>query len=131
MSRLMDRPLRPAMHPGWNHETQLLSWVLSYDNTHPPVPLAITTASAALALSNVPLVRAIAGVTVSARRGEKHIGVTVCRVCSGNGWLVGGHRTGDRGHEFRTQDMEFCTVRDGDALGVRASGRAGRSCASL
>ncbi|CAM9842027.1 unnamed protein product [Ascophyllum nodosum] len=64
VSRLMDRPLRPAMHPGWNHETQLLSWVLSYDNTHPPVPLAITAASAALALSNVPLVRAIAGVTV-------------------------------------------------------------------
>lgn len=65
MSRLMDRPLRPAMHPGWFHETQLLSWVLSYDTVHPPVPLAITAASAALALSNVPLVRAIAGVTVS------------------------------------------------------------------
>lgn len=64
MSRLMDRPLRPVMHPGWFHETQLLSWVLSYDNTHPPVPLAITAASAALALSNVPIDRAIAGVTV-------------------------------------------------------------------
>ncbi|CAM9488034.1 unnamed protein product [Ectocarpus sp. 6 AP-2014] len=64
VSRLMDRPLRPAMHPGWFHETQLLSWVLSYDTVHPPVPLAITAASAALALSNVPLVRAIAGVTV-------------------------------------------------------------------
>lgn len=60
----MDRPIRPAMHPGWFHETQLLSWVLSYDNVHSPVPLAITAASAALALSNVPLLRAIAGVTV-------------------------------------------------------------------
>lgn len=68
MSRLMDRPLRPAMHPGWFHETQLLSWVLSYDTVHPPVPLAITAASAALALSNVPLMRAIAGVTVSSNR---------------------------------------------------------------
>eukprot|EP00904_Undaria_pinnatifida_P002993 jgi/Undpi1/12695/HiC_scaffold_6.g02363.m1 len=64
VSRLMDRPIRPAMHPGWFHETQLLSWVLSYDNVHSPVPLAITAASAALALSNVPLLRAIAGVTV-------------------------------------------------------------------
>lgn len=64
VSRLMDRPIRPAMHPGWFHETQLLSWVMSYDQTHNPVPLAITAASAALALSPVPLVRAIAGVTV-------------------------------------------------------------------
>lgn len=64
VSRLMDRPIRPTMHPGWFHETQLLSWVLSFDQKHPPVPLAITAASAALALSPVPLVRAIAGVTV-------------------------------------------------------------------
>lgn len=64
VSRLMDRPLRPAMHPGWFHETQLLSWVLSYDQKHPPIPLAITAASAALALSPVPLVRAVGGVTV-------------------------------------------------------------------
>lgn len=71
VSRLMDRPIRPVMHPGWFHETQLLSWVLSYDQKHPPVPLAITAASAALALSPVPLVRAIAGVTV---RGAVGVG---------------------------------------------------------
>lgn len=70
MSRLMDRPIRPVIHPGWFHETQLLSWVLSYDQGHPPVPLAITAASAALALSEVPLLHAVAGVSVSTGIGD-------------------------------------------------------------
>eukprot|EP00953_Heterococcus_sp_UTEX-ZZ885_P033643 17485-Heterococcus_DN1.PRE.2 len=27
---------------GWTHETQLLTWVVSYDGVRPPEPLAIT-----------------------------------------------------------------------------------------
>ncbi len=33
--RLIDRPLRPLIAKGWRHETQLLSWVLSYDGREP------------------------------------------------------------------------------------------------
>ena len=51
VSRLTDRPLRPMLPKGWAVETQVLSWVLSYDGQHQTEPLAITSAGAALALS--------------------------------------------------------------------------------
>ena len=51
VARLIDRPIRPMVQPGWTHSTQLLTWVLSYDGQHSPEPLAITAAGAALALS--------------------------------------------------------------------------------
>ena len=61
VSRLVDRPLRPAIAKGWAADTQVLLWVLSYDGAHSPEPLAITAAGAALAVSDVPLTRAVAG----------------------------------------------------------------------
>ncbi|KAG5186243.1 polyribonucleotide nucleotidyltransferase [Tribonema minus] len=64
VSRLIDRPLRPMIAQGWTHETQLITWVVSYDGSRPPEPLAITSASASLCLSQVPMRRAVAGVTV-------------------------------------------------------------------
>jgi polyribonucleotide nucleotidyltransferase len=63
-ARLIDRPLRPAFPAGWASDTQVLAWVLSYDGEHGPEPLAITAAGAALAVSDVPLARAVAGVRV-------------------------------------------------------------------
>ncbi|XP_073277413.1 probable polyribonucleotide nucleotidyltransferase 1, chloroplastic isoform X2 [Primulina huaijiensis] len=62
--RLIDRPLRPTMLKGFYHETQILSWVLSYDGLHPPDSLAVTAAGIAVALSEVPTSKAIAGVRV-------------------------------------------------------------------
>ncbi|XP_010266718.1 PREDICTED: probable polyribonucleotide nucleotidyltransferase 1, chloroplastic [Nelumbo nucifera] len=62
--RLIDRPLRPTMPKGFYHETQILSWVLSYDGLHPPDCLAVTAAGIAVALSEVPNSKAIAGVRV-------------------------------------------------------------------
>ncbi|XP_075473641.1 putative polyribonucleotide nucleotidyltransferase 1, chloroplastic isoform X2 [Primulina tabacum] len=62
--RLIDRPLRPTMLKGFYHETQILSWVLSYDGLHPPDSLAVTAAGIAVALSEVPNSKAIAGVRV-------------------------------------------------------------------
>ncbi|KAK1583773.1 hypothetical protein Q3G72_026794 [Acer saccharum] len=62
--RLIDRPLRPTMLKGFYHETQILSWVLSYDGLHSPDALAITTAGIAVALSEVPHSKTIAGVRV-------------------------------------------------------------------
>lgn len=64
VSRLVDRPLRPAVADGWPHSTQVLQWVMSYDSVHAPEPLAITAAGAAMALSEVPMKRAVAGVRV-------------------------------------------------------------------
>ncbi|RWR80391.1 putative polyribonucleotide nucleotidyltransferase 1, chloroplastic [Cinnamomum micranthum f. kanehirae] len=62
--RLIDRPLRPTMLKGFYHETQILSWVLSYDGLHSPDSLAITAAGIAVALSEVPNSKPIAGVRV-------------------------------------------------------------------
>ncbi len=41
---------------------QILSWVLSYDGVVSPEPMAITAAGAALAISDIPLVKPVAGV---------------------------------------------------------------------
>ncbi|KAF5937983.1 hypothetical protein HYC85_025489 [Camellia sinensis] len=59
-TRLIDRPLRPTMLKGFYHETQ----VLSYDGLHPPDSLAVTAAGIAVALSEVPHSKTIAGVRV-------------------------------------------------------------------
>ncbi|XP_027930453.1 probable polyribonucleotide nucleotidyltransferase 1, chloroplastic [Vigna unguiculata] len=70
--RLIDRPLRPTMPKGFYHETQILSWVLSYDGLHSPDSLAVTAAGIAVALSEVPMSKAIAGVRVGLV-GDKYI----------------------------------------------------------
>ena len=62
--RLIDRPLRPLIADGWRHETQLLSWVLSYDGIRSCDPLAITASSAALWISDVPLSKPVAAAMV-------------------------------------------------------------------
>lgn len=64
VSRLIDRPIRPMFEEGYYNEVQLLSYVLSYDGVNSPEPLAICGASAALVISEVPLVKPIAGVRV-------------------------------------------------------------------
>ncbi len=62
--RLTDRPLRPLFPDGYLHETQIISMVLSADEDHDPDVLAITAASAALYLSDIPFHNPIAGVRV-------------------------------------------------------------------
>ncbi|RZC82906.1 hypothetical protein C5167_045691 [Papaver somniferum] len=70
--RLIDRPLRPTMMKGFYHETQVLSWVLSYDGLHSPDSLAITASGIAVALSEVPHSKTIAGVRIGLV-GDKYI----------------------------------------------------------
>ncbi|KAF1886578.1 hypothetical protein Lal_00045811 [Lupinus albus] len=70
--RLIDRPLRPLMPKGFYHETQILSWVLSYDGLHCPDSLAVTAAGIAVALSEVPMSKTVAGVRIGLV-GDKYI----------------------------------------------------------
>lgn len=69
--RLIDRPIRPLIQPGWRHETQILSWVLSYDGQSSCDPLAILASSAALCVSDIPLTKPIAAVQVGMAEGEE------------------------------------------------------------
>ncbi|KAH0890867.1 hypothetical protein HID58_053296 [Brassica napus] len=75
--RLIDRPLRPTMPKGFYNETQILSWVLSYDGLHAPDALAVTSAGIAVALSEVPNSKAVAGVRVGLIGGEFIVNPTV------------------------------------------------------
>ena len=69
-SRLIDRPIRPLFPAGWSFETQIIAFVLSADTEHDSDVLAITGASAALALSEMPLEKTIAGVRVGLVDGQ-------------------------------------------------------------
>ncbi len=57
--RLIDRPLRPMFEEGYFHDTQILSYVWSYDGVNSPDVLAICGASCALAISDIPLAKPI------------------------------------------------------------------------
>src|SRR5690606_2868924 len=61
---------------GWRHETQVIAFVLSADNDNDADVLAITGASAALAVSSIPFTRTIAGVRVGLVNGEYIINPT-------------------------------------------------------
>ena len=61
-SRCIDRPIRPLFPSGWRFETQVIALVLSADTENDTDVLAITGASAALALSEIPFQKTIAGV---------------------------------------------------------------------
>src|SRR5437588_2384756 len=63
-SRLIDRPCRPLFAAGWRYETQIIAMLLSADQDNDSDVLAITGASAALALSEIPFEKTIAGVRV-------------------------------------------------------------------
>src|SRR4029079_16745777 len=63
-SRLIDRPIRPLFPGGWRYETQIVALLISADPEYDSDVLAITGASAALALSSIPFEKTIAGVRV-------------------------------------------------------------------
>src|ERR1700758_4502487 len=63
-SRVIDRPIRPLFPSGWRYETQIIALVLSADTENDTDVLAICGASAALALSDIPFEKTIAGVRV-------------------------------------------------------------------
>ena len=68
--RLTDRPLRPLFPEGYLHETQIISLVMSADKENDPDVLAITGASFALYLSDIPFHTPIAGVRVGLIEGK-------------------------------------------------------------
>jgi polyribonucleotide nucleotidyltransferase len=63
-SRLIDRPIRPLFPAGWRYETQIIALLLSADTENDADVLAITGASAALAVSEIPFDKTVAGVRV-------------------------------------------------------------------
>ena len=69
-SRLIDRPLRPLFEEGYNAEVMVTAQVISYDGIHAPETLAMTGASAALIISEIPFHQAVGGVRVGRVQGQ-------------------------------------------------------------
>jgi polyribonucleotide nucleotidyltransferase len=63
-SRFIDRTLRPMFEDGYYNEVQVLAYVFSFDGIHTPDVLAICAASAALVLSDIPLIKPVGAVRV-------------------------------------------------------------------
>ena len=59
--RIIDRPMRPLFPDGYFSETQVIASVLSADNENAPDVLALTGASCALTLSDIPFQGPVAG----------------------------------------------------------------------
>ena len=74
--RITDRPLRPLFAEGWMTETQVIATVLSADQQNDPDILAMTGASAALTISDIPFQGPIAGVRVGYIDGQYIINPT-------------------------------------------------------
>jgi len=69
-SRCIDRPTRPLFPEGWRYETQIIALVLSADQQNDTDVLAITGASVALALSDIPFQKTIAAVRMGLVDGQ-------------------------------------------------------------
>ena len=70
ISRLIDRPLRPLFPEGWRNETQIVGLVLSADSENDPDVIAVTGASAAAFISDLPYTKPIAAVRVGLLEGK-------------------------------------------------------------
>lgn len=68
--RLIDRPVRPLFPDGYRFETQIICTVISADTANDPDVYAITGASCALYLSDIPFTTPIAGVRVGLVDGK-------------------------------------------------------------
>src|SRR5215210_7789759 len=75
-ARMIDRPCRPLFTEGYRNETQVIASVISADDENDPDVLAITGASLALYLSDIPFPQPIAGVRVGLIDGRYVINPT-------------------------------------------------------
>ncbi len=78
-SRLIDRPLRPLFPEAWRNETQILAMVLSADSDNDPDVIAVTAASAAAFVSDLPFDQPIAVVRVGLLEGQLIVNPTVAQ----------------------------------------------------
>ncbi|MBT5959042.1 MAG: polyribonucleotide nucleotidyltransferase, partial [Nitrospina sp.] len=68
--RLIDRPIRPLFPKSFKNETQVVALVISHDQVNAPDINAITGASAALMISEIPFETPVAGARISRVDGK-------------------------------------------------------------
>ena len=75
-ARIIDRPIRPLFPKDYRYETQIIATVLSVDKENDPDILAVTGASAALVMSDIPFAEPIACVRVGRINGHFRVNLT-------------------------------------------------------
>ena len=68
--RMIDRPIRPLFPKGWHYETQIVATPMSVDQVHPYDILAMNGASAALAISPIPVAAHVGSVRIGKLDGD-------------------------------------------------------------
>ncbi len=79
-SRLIDRPVRPRFPKGFNDEIQVIATVLSADKENNPDVIAVSAASAALCISQIPFLGPLGTVRVGMIEGEFVINPTTTQL---------------------------------------------------
>src|SRR5215203_4125380 len=69
-ARMIDRPIRPLSPKGWHRETQLVSTPMSVDHVNPYDILAMNGASAAVAISEIPVSEHVGAVRIGKLDGD-------------------------------------------------------------
>ncbi len=69
-ARMIDRPVRPLFPNGWHFETQIVCQPMSVDHVHPYDILAMNGASAALAISPIPVAKYVGAVRIGKLDGD-------------------------------------------------------------
>ncbi|MGH2982279.1 MAG: polyribonucleotide nucleotidyltransferase, partial [Solirubrobacterales bacterium] len=69
-ARMIDRPIRPLFPKGWHFETQVVAQPMSVDHVHPYDILAMNGASAALAVSEIPVGAHVGSVRIGKLDGD-------------------------------------------------------------
>ncbi len=79
-ARIIDRPIRPLFPKEFRGETQVVNFVISHDQVNDTDMLAVTGTGAALALSDVPFTKTIAGVRVGLIDGQPVVNPTIDQI---------------------------------------------------
>jgi polyribonucleotide nucleotidyltransferase len=69
-ARMIDRPIRPLFPKGWRYETQLVATPMCIDHVNPYDILAMNGASAALAVSDIPVPTQVGAVRIGKLEGR-------------------------------------------------------------
>ncbi|MBN1695680.1 polyribonucleotide nucleotidyltransferase [candidate division WOR-3 bacterium] len=111
ISRLVDRPIRPLIPEGYANETQIVVMVLSHDQENDTHTLAVTGASAALAISDIPFNGPVGAVKVGLVDGQFIINPSVTQLAGSKmDVVVAGTSSAVTMIEGRLDDVEESTV---------------------
>ncbi len=76
-ARIIDRPIRPLFPDNFRGETQIINFIISHDQRNDTDVLALTGTGAALAISDIPTAKTVAGVRVGRLDGQLTINPTM------------------------------------------------------